>query len=84
MDYRLQDAIDLLDTVATGPAPGPTLLVPGAIALGLHCEPGDDEQLAVLVDLEHLALGKVDRLSPESIARVTRVASALPRSLGMH
>lgn len=84
MTYALQDAIDMLDSIAAGITPGRAAVVHGAVTLALHIKPDDVELVALVYELEQYILGKVDRLSAETSDRAGPMASRLRRVQGVH
>jgi hypothetical protein len=82
--YTLQEAVDLLDAIATGEVPGADVIIHGAVALAV-CGPRDHPDFVdVIGELEQLGLGRVEELPPEALERAARLATSLRRAIGVH
>ncbi len=84
MNYDIQDAIDMLDSIAAGITPLRPAVVHGSVTLALHIKPDDSELVALLYELEQYIAGKADRISAAAVERAGPMASRLRRAQGHH
>jgi hypothetical protein len=84
MTYSLQEAIDLLDSVAAGIYPSRAEIVHGLVALALHTKPDDLDVVLLIAGLEQFVFGHVEKVSPELAERAGPTASRLRHAVGVH
>jgi hypothetical protein len=83
MPYSLQEAVDVLDAIASGVTPSRSAIVHGAVALALRARKDDPDVAAILVKLEQLVFARSESIAEDLRQSAAQLASTLRRASGV-